>query len=262
MKQTLLKKNIVFLAELGAFFLLILKFFYKFKFLNSFTKRQILRQLYFTGVQATLFASILSVFLGTVTILESLAFSSRFWVSEFVSKILVVIIVRELGPILIALIIIGRSGTAIATELGNMQVNNEINAIETEGVDPIEIIVLPRVIGVSISTLCLSIYFSFVAVIGGIVVSNFVLSIPIGELILQVQKAITINDIIINIVKSLIFGGVISIVSAFNGLNIQKSPIYVPQATTKSVVESIMICFLIDGIIALFTFNINMVSIW
>ena len=256
-----LKQQFIYVGDLGVFLLLVLKSFCTFHFINPFTLRQIIRQFYFTAVMATLFASVLSLFLGAVTIFESLTFSSQFGVSEFVSRILIVIIVRELGPLLIALIIIGRSGTAIATELGNMKVNGEVQFLENQGIDIIDITVLPRVISVVGATFCLSIYFSFVAVLGGIFVSHTVLAIPLSELINEVLNALYINDIIINMAKGVLFGGVIAIVSSFNGLSIKRSPIYVPQATTKSVVEAIMICFLIDGIIAVLTFDSSMLEI-
>lgn len=256
-----LKRQVIYIGELGAFFLLILKAFFTFHFINPFSFRQIMRQFYFTAVMATLFASILSIFLGAVTIFESLTFSSHFGVSEFVSRILVVIIIRELGPLFIALIIIGRSGTAIATELGNMKVNGEIDFLEDQGVDPIDFIVLPRVISVALATFSLAIYFSFIAVLGGVFVSHIVLSIPLSDLIHEVLNALYINDIIINMAKGILFGGTIAVVSAFNGLSIKRSSIYVPQATTKSVVEAIMICFLIDGIIAILTFDSSMLEI-
>jgi phospholipid/cholesterol/gamma-HCH transport system permease protein len=255
------KRQFLYVGELGAFFVLQLKAFFSFRFLNPFLVRQIIRQFYFTAVMATLFASVLSVFLGAVTIFESLTFSSQFGVSEFVSRILIVIIVRELGPLFIALIIIGRSGTAIATELGNMRVSGEIDLLEREGIDPVECIVLPRVISVSLATFSLSIYFSFVAVLGGIFVSHIVLSISLPELIDDVANALYVHDIIINMAKGLLFGGVISIVSSFNALRIIRSPIYVPQATTKSVVEAIMMCFIINGVIAVLTLDSSMLEL-
>lgn len=225
------------------------------KIFNRVIIRYTKRQIYFTAVLAFSFVFWVSIFLGAIIIFEVFSFSREFGQGGFLGQLLTTLIVRELGPLLIALIVIGRSGTAIAAELGNMTVSSEIDYLESLGISPITLIVVPRILGVTISSILLGIIFSTVAILGGAIVSSLISHIAIHVYITDIIKALSVKDILINIIKCGLFGYTIALVSTYNGLIISKSPTQVPQAATRSVVSTILLVFIINGIFAISTFE-------
>ena len=130
-------------------------------------------QIYFTGWQAIPLISVLALACGGLVILQSGANLTLFGGSQMIGNLLVVIVVRELGPLMTALVVIARSGTAVASEVGNMRANREIEALESMGINPLIFIVFPRVLGGVISVVCLSFYFTLIALIGGFLFDSF-----------------------------------------------------------------------------------------
>ena len=124
-------------------------------------------QIYFTGVQALPLISVLALASGSIVIMQSNMQLTLLGGAEMIGNLLVVIIVREISPLLTALVVIARSGTAVASELGNMKVNRETEALELMGINPLSYIVFPRLVGGVLSVLALAFYFIVVALIGG-----------------------------------------------------------------------------------------------
>ncbi len=209
----------------------------------------IFRQILFTGVEALPVISFVALLLGVIVIVQSIAQFTKFGAEDYLGQVLVMVIIRELGPLLTAIIVIGRSATAIAIELGNMIVDHEMEALKVMGVDPLRFIVAPRLIGVIITVICLTIYFCLVALIGGFIVSRFVLVLPFGVFIETLLSAITLNDIFVCLLKSAIFGLLIALICIFHGLSVKVSSTEVPQVTTKAVVSSIFFCFTLNSVI-------------
>lgn len=210
-----------------------------------------LRQIYFTGVQAFRVLMVVALALGTVTMVQAgsrLSFLGGGEV-EFIVSILVLVIFRELGPLLTAIIVIGRSGTAIATELGNMIVAHEMEAIEVMGINPIYFIVTPRVIGVMIAVVCLTAFFNGMALLGGFWVSKLILTITFPAFLLELEKALTVGDLLFGILKSAIFGLLIALTCTYHGLTVRRSLTEVPQAATRGVVSAILFCFATNALL-------------
>ncbi|HUX22707.1 MAG TPA: ABC transporter permease, partial [Spirochaetia bacterium] len=138
-------------------------------------------QILFTGVEAVGVVSVLALALGAVIIIQGLSLLPQFGQGRLVYSILVTVITRELGPILTAFIIIARSGTAIATELGNMVVSHEIEAYVSVGVNPISYLVVPRFIGVTLSLLLLNLYFNLFGLAGSFFVTALIRPIQFVE---------------------------------------------------------------------------------
>ena len=159
---------------------------------------------------------------------------------DLVASLLVLVIVRELGPILTAFIIIGRSGTAVATEIGNMKVSHEIDALHSMGIDPIRFIVAPRLLGMIISMSLLGIYFDVVGILGGFVVAQLQINLPFDTFLQNMLQAIRIEDIYIGLVKTPF--GIHLDGQRYRGCG-PISITEVPQRTTKAVVGSIFFCF-------------------
>jgi len=201
-----------------------------------------IRQIYFTGVQALKVTTLVSLTLGTIVIVQSGSQMSLLGGVQFVSTILVLVILRELGPLLTAFIVIGRSGTAIATELGNMIVARELEAMEAMGINPVYFIVTPRIFGVTLAVICLTIYFNVVALLGGVVVSKMILTIPLPVFLRELAVSLTATDLVFGILKSFIFGLLIALTCTYHGLTVGFSTTEVPQAATRGVVSSILAC--------------------
>lgn len=197
-------------------------------------------QIYFTGWQAIPLISVLALATGAITIIQSSTQLSILGGSEMIGNLLVVIIVREVGPLLTALVVIARSGTAVSTEVGNMRANREIEALESMGINPLSFIVFPRILGGVISVVCLCFYYVLIALFGGYLISRLIHEMPFSFYINSLVNAIAIEDMFLLFIKSAFSGIIIFVVSCYQGLLVKRSPHEVPQVTTKAVVDSII----------------------
>lgn len=216
---------------------------------NKLVKDIIKKQIFFTGYNALTIISVISLSLGVVIIIQAVTVLSKLGAVDMIGQILNIVILRELGPILTAIIIIGRSGTAIATEIGNMKVSHEIEAIESMGIDPLKFIVFPRIIGGMIAMTCLTIYFSAIGIFGGMLIACVILKIPFVRFTQIIFSNMVISDLLISFLKSVVFGGIIATIAVYHGFKIQMSSTEVPQAVTKSVVNSLIYIFIFNGIV-------------
>jgi phospholipid/cholesterol/gamma-HCH transport system permease protein len=197
-------------------------------------------QIYFTGWQAMPLITVLALATGGIAILQSSAQLHLLGSSSMLGNILVVIIVREVGPLLTALIVIARSGTAVASEIANMRVHREIEALEIMGINPLSYIVFPRLIGGVMSVLCLALYFNLIALLGGFVVTSFIQDLPFSFYFESLANALTIEDVGLFLLKNGFSGVIIFVVSCYQGLLVKQSSHEVPQVTTKAVVNSVI----------------------
>ncbi len=197
-------------------------------------------QIYFTGWQALPMITVLALAAGGVAILQSSAQLSLLGGTAMLGNILVVTIVRELGPLVTALIVIARSGAAVASEIGNMRVNREIEALEMMGINPISYIVFPRVAGGVVSVLCLAFYFNAISLIGGFFVSSAIHDLPFSFYFDSLANAFANEDVLLFFIKNGFSGLMIFAVACHQGLSVQMSSHEVPQVTTRAVVHSIV----------------------
>ena len=213
-------------------------------------------QIYFTGWQALPLISVLAIATGAIVVLQTSLQLSLLGGAGLVGNMMIVIIVREVGPLLTALIVIARSGTAVASEIGTMRVNKEIEALETMGIHPLSYIVFPRIMGGVISVLCLAFYFDFIAVMGGFVVTKFVHDIPFAFYTDSLAQAFTTDDIFVFFLKNGFSGMIIFVICCYQGLLVKLGPHEVPQVTTKAVVNSVIYVVCFNAIVtALFYLN-------
>jgi phospholipid/cholesterol/gamma-HCH transport system permease protein len=209
-------------------------------------------QIYFTGWQAVPLITVLAIASGATAILQSSSQLSLFGGGGMLGNILVVIIVRELAPLLTALVVIARSGAAVASEIGNMRVNREIEALEIIGINPLSYIVFPRVIGGVISVLCLAFYFNVIALLGGYLASRALHSIPFSFYFESLATAFDFDDILLFVVKNGFSGIMIFTIACQQGLSVTTSSHEVPQATTKAVMQSIFAATAFNLIVSIF----------
>lgn len=197
-------------------------------------------QIYFTGWQAMPIITVLSLASGGIVIMQSSMQLNILGGGNMIGNLLVAIIVREIAPLLTALIVIARSGTAVASELGNMRVNREIEALEVMGINPLSYIVFPRLIGGIISVICLAFYYIAIALIGGFLVTKLVHSMPFSFYVESLAQAFSKEDVLLFLLKNTFSGAIIFVVCCYQGLLVQRSPHEVPQMTTKAVMNSIV----------------------
>jgi phospholipid/cholesterol/gamma-HCH transport system permease protein len=197
-------------------------------------------QIYFTGFQALPLISVLALASGSIVILQASSNLSLLGGGAMLGDLMVVIIVRELAPLLTALIVIARSGTAVASEIGNMRVNREIEALECMGIHPLSYVVFPRLLGGIVSVVCLAVYFVLVACLGGFLVNTILHDIQFAFFADSLARAFSSADVGLFFMKNIFSGAIIFMISCYQGFLVKQGPHEVPQVTTKAVVNSVI----------------------
>ncbi len=208
-----------------------------------------LRQILFTGVEALKIITVISLLLGGAVIIEAYTQIPKVGGQSLIGTILVVVVVRELAPLLTAFIIIGRSGTAISTEIGYMMLNHEVQAIEMMGINPLRFIVMPRIIGMAAAIFCLSFYFNVVALFGGYVFARLIVDYPFAAYLTDLGGVLGFWDVAISGIKCLLFGLAVATICCYKGFSVKFSFTEIPQVTTKAVVMCIYVCFVVNVLI-------------
>ena len=225
--------------------------------------RNIILQTFFTGVEIIIPLFIVATLFGTVVIIEVLSLMDKMGFSDIVGNLMVVVIIRELSPILTAFLIAGRSGSSLTTYIGSMVIDSEVDALATMGINPIRYLVMPSVIGGTIATIISNIIFSASAIGAGFLVTKGIifitgnapnLQITWNYLSTEIIKALTIPDFVFAIVKPFVFGIIITINACYQALNIKRDIRLVPKATSRSVITSFLYIVFADVVLSLFYF--------
>ncbi|HPQ55446.1 MAG TPA: ABC transporter permease, partial [Spirochaetota bacterium] len=192
--------------------------------------------------------------LGGTVIIQATKNFPKFGIEEFIGNLLVIIIARELGPLATAMIVVSRSGSAIAAEIATQKQQKEIHALELMGIDTTLYIVFPRILASIISIFSLIIIFDIVAFFGGYIISLSTVFIPIDIFFANLLDSFSINDFIITIIKSLLYGVLIPLICCYYGFK-PNSDFEIPIYVSKAVVRTLLILFVINAIVsALFYF--------
>jgi phospholipid/cholesterol/gamma-HCH transport system permease protein len=204
-------------------------------------------QVRFTALHAVGLVTLLSGILSFLVISQATRELGRFGATDFVGTLIVVAIVRELGPLLTALIVAGRSGTAIAAELATNQVLGEVRALESMGIDPKQYLVLPRFIGSLVGIFVLLVLFDVVAVMAGYLAArlNGVSGARYFDIVLASLRA---KDVWLTVFKAIAFGAIVGIVPSYFGLSVRRAPTEIPIAASRAVVTAIVGIFLCSAL--------------
>lgn len=213
--------------------------------------RVIIRQVLFTGVDAFPVTSVIALLLGMIIIMQAGTQLPKLGASGLVGNIIVLTVIRELGPLITAVIVIGRSGAAITTELGNMSVGREITALILMGIPVIRFLVMPRVIGMVVAMVCLTLYFDAVAVLGGFMIAKLKLTVPFDAFVQGITRALSFRDVGLTALKPLLFGLAVAAICCHHGLRVRSSYTEVPQQTTKAMINAVTMCLLLDIVVSL-----------
>lgn len=214
---------------------------------RALVRKVIFEQVFFTAIQALPLIIPIALILGSTLIAQFTKLSGQY----DPGKLMVILVIRELGPIITALLVILRSATSVTIELGYMGVLHEIEAIEMAGVDPLRVVCVPRLIGITSALLSLFIVFDLFAILGGYLIVWVFTYAPVGSFFNQITKAITATDIIVGIIKAFCFGITITVTSLYHGLKTHHRITDIPPATSKAAVECFFYCIMINIFISL-----------
>jgi phospholipid/cholesterol/gamma-HCH transport system permease protein len=187
--------------------------------------------------------------LGLVIIGQTIFLLNRVGVTNFTGTIMVTVVVRELGPMIAALLVLARVGTAIVIELGTSRAFGEVEALEALGIDPVHFFVVPRVIGLALSIFSLTIYLILTALLSGYLFA-FIQDVPLlpADYFSQLANALTWQDFALLALKTSLFGTIIAVVTCYQGL---AQPLHVEEisaVTTRAVAHSVVACVLLDAL--------------
>ncbi|HMU32205.1 MAG TPA: MlaE family lipid ABC transporter permease subunit [Nitrospira sp.] len=202
-----------------------------------------------SGVDALPIIALIGVLLGLILAFQSAIPMRRFGADIFVADLLGIAMLREMGPLITAIILAGRSGSAFAAELGTMKVREEIDALRTMGLEPVRFLVLPRVIAAVAMIPVLTVFANLFGLMGGAIVMRS-LGYPLVTYVNQVLSAVTVGDLMGGLLKSFVYGIVVAAVGCLRGLETRTGASAVGQSTTSAVVSGIVLIAIVDGLFA------------
>lgn len=220
------------------------------------SRKILIMQLLFTFVEALPICGILAAGIGSAIVLLGSSVLVGLGQGKLTYDILVLIITRELGPVLIAFIVTARSVTAIATEISSMVVDHEIEAYISVGVDPIKHLAAPRFIGVTLSLVLLNIYFSIFGLIAPAFLVQFISTLSIKDYFDALFKALSVKVILISIIKSFVFGMLISGAATLYGFNAGRASTEIPIAGLRAVGKAFVFIFIADLFISVLSYMV------
>ncbi len=214
-------------------------------------KGEVVNQAVNIGVNALPLVAIISFLIGLVLALQSAAQLRQFGANIFIVDLVVIAMTAEMGPLLTAIMIAGRSGSAIASELASMKVAEEIDALNTLGLSPVRYLVVPKMQASIITLPFLTLMADIFGIFGGMMVAYFYLDISFFVFFHRMADSLMLKDIATGIIKSLVFAGLIVQTSTFFGLHVEGGAVGVGRFTTKAVVTSIFLVILADSAMGL-----------
>ena len=209
------------------------------------------------GVDGLPILSLLSLLMGLIIAFMSSLQLKQFGANIYVASLVGIAIIRELGPMMTAIIVAGRSGSAFAAEIGTMRVNEEVDALVTMGFDPTQFLAVPKVLAAMIVVPILTLYADFFGIVGGLIVGITGLDLTIHTYIQQTVKSVTLFDFISSLVKSVVFAALISGISCQRGLQVRGGAEAVGAATTSAVVSSIFLIIVADSAFAIIFYYVQ-----
>jgi phospholipid/cholesterol/gamma-HCH transport system permease protein len=200
-----------------------------------------------TGVDGLPIIGLLSFLIGVVFAFQGADQLRRFGAEIFTVNLLGVSILREIGGLMAAIIVAGRSGSAFTAQIGTMRVNEEIDAMETLGLNSIHVLVLPRLLGLMITLPLLTFFSDLMGMVGGALMSYFALGITFPAFLRQLQGAISFWTFGVGMIKAPVFAFVIALTGCFEGFQVERNASSVGRLTTQSVVVSIFLVIVVDA---------------
>ncbi len=209
--------------------------------------RAAIEQVYLSGVQALPLVIMVALITGFMLMGQFAKLSGQY----DLGKLTVFLIIRELGPIITALLVILRTATAVTVEIGHMNLFHEIERMEISGADPMHRLGVPRVIGITAAVLLLVVVFDIVSILGGYLVSELISDIPVTNFLKNVGNALSGSDVAVGIVKAVFFGLTISIVCLYQGFRIRSQSDSLALAVSRSAIDASLFCLVVNVLISI-----------
>ena len=200
-----------------------------------------------TGLSAMPIIGLISFLIGIVLAYQGADQLRRFGAQVFTVNLVGVLTLREMAILLTSIIVAGRTGSAFTAQIGTMQVNEEIDALRTLGLDPLDVLVLPRMMALMVALPLLTFYSDILALLGGGVACVLILGMSVQQFLTQLQAAVTVTHFLVGLSKAPVFAAIISMVGCFEGLRVTGSAESVGRLTTKSVVEALFLVIVFDA---------------
>jgi phospholipid/cholesterol/gamma-HCH transport system permease protein len=216
---------------------------------------ELVRQIYFTGASATGGIVLRGAFIGTLIIAYVIEVLNAD--ASLAVRLLLLVVLREVGPLIAAVLVIQRSGTAVATELALREISGEMASLRRMRIDPCDYLVVPRVVGMAVSNAALTLYVQLIAVGGGMMLASIVISVPFQELLTHFFLLASPLDLVYSLIKSVMFGAGIAVVACYHGLNPRDRSINaVPQAAIRAVTEALLLVMLLNVVFAYLVYGV------
>jgi phospholipid/cholesterol/gamma-HCH transport system permease protein len=210
------------------------------------------RQVRETGIKALPIVGLLAVMIATVVAYQGVVQLRPFGGEDFTINLVAVSVLREMGVLITAIIVAGRSGSAFTAEIGVMKAREEIDALEVMGLDPMELLVVPRLVGLVITLPLLTFFADGMGLLGGAVITHVILGISPEQYVAHARDALDASDLFVGLFKAPIFAIVIAVVGCMHGLRVHGSAESVGSETTRSVVKSIFLVIVLDALFSIF----------
>lgn len=212
-----------------------------------------------TGFNALLIVGMMTFLIGAVIVNQGAIQLRQFGAEIFTVDLLAVSLLREMAILLTAIMVAGRSGSAFTAEIGSMKVQEEVDAMQIIGLNPIDVLVLPRLLALIIVMPILTFFADIMGILGGALMAWNMLDISFTGFFIRLHESITLNMVLVGLIKAPIFGAIIALNGCFEGLSVTGSAESVGRNTTRSVVQSIFIVIVMDALFAVFFTAINFV---
>ena len=217
----------------------------------------IVRHAYETGYQAVPVVAVIAFLISVISAYIGAQQLRPYGAEIFTVDLVALGVLRELGVLLTAIMVAGRTGSAFAAEIGVMKLNDEVDALESMGVNPYEVLVLPRVLGLVIALPLLTIVADFMGLLGGGLLARYLIDLPWPQFFQRLDEAIGPTTFWAGLVKAPVFGLLIGLVGTFRGLQVSGSSRELGRLTTVAVVQSIFLVIFADALFAIFFLEID-----
>lgn len=253
MVENIGRMTISFLEELGAFFIFFFQAVSQLVRPPIFVK-QYFKQMEFIGIRSTPVVMLTGIFTGMVSALQTHHGFSLFGAESLVGSTTALGLLRELGPVLAALMVTARAGSAMTAEIGIMQVTQQVDALVVMGVNPFKYLIIPRVVATVIMMPMLTLIFDAIGMIGSYIVGTIILDIDNGVFMARIMEYVSYDDLFSGLIKSCFFGGILAVVCCFKGYSTSGGAEGVGKSATQSVVISSVSILIADYILTAIMF--------
>lgn len=219
---------------------------------GRFRIKALVHQLDLVGIQALPIVGLMSFLVGIVIAQQGAVQLEQFGAEIYTINLTGRLAFRELGVLMTAIMVAGRSGSAFAAQLGTMKLTEEVDAMRTIGVSPMEALVIPRVTACTWMMLLLGFYASLMAIVGGALISSFTLDIPFLTFLSRIQEVVPLHDLWVGMIKGPVFGLIVGVSGCYQGMQVKGNSEEVGTRTTIAVVQAIFVVIVLDAFFAVF----------